>query len=363
MQNVNNMGSLLQAYGLKKMIESLGHEVEFINIKKIDEDYGLLGNYIQDYSNENEKTGAIGRLKKIDKYICSRLVHRGFERQQDELFDIFRKEELNIEQSNLEYDVCVIGSDEVFNCLNAGYWGFTSQLFGKVSCANRVITYAASCGATSYDQLPDKVKSRIIEAFRNISAFSVRDENSFDFVSKMTEQSISRNLDPVLIYDFRCEIENSPAIMQELPSKYCIVYSYRNRIHRKSEIEHIRDFCKRNNLIPIAVGAPQFWIKDYIVCSPFQCLSLFKGAEYVITDTFHGTIFSAKYAKNYAVIIRESNKNKLSDLVERLHIKKHLINDFEQLQMVSIERTDEMNIKNIISREKTRSMDYLRRNL
>ena len=83
----------------------------------------------------------------------------------------------------------------------------------------------------------------------------------------------------------------------------------------------------------------------------------------MITDTFHGTIFSAKYAKNYAVIIRESNKNKLSDLVERLHIKKHLINDFEQLQMVSIERTDEMNIKNIISREKTRSMDYLRRNL
>lgn len=153
MQNVNNMGSLLQAYGLKKMIESLGHEVEFINIKKIDEDYGLLGNYIQDYSNENEKTDAIGRLKKIDKYICSRLVHRGFERQQDELFDIFRKEELNIEQFNLEYDVCVIGSDEVFNCLNAGYWGFTSQLFGNVSCANRVITYAASCGATSIHRL------------------------------------------------------------------------------------------------------------------------------------------------------------------------------------------------------------------
>ena len=43
MQKIQNFGSLLQAYGLKKMIEDLGHEVYFLDIKKIDADYELLG--------------------------------------------------------------------------------------------------------------------------------------------------------------------------------------------------------------------------------------------------------------------------------------------------------------------------------
>ena len=39
MQKVNNMGSLLQSYALKKMLEEMGHNVFFLDIKKIDADY------------------------------------------------------------------------------------------------------------------------------------------------------------------------------------------------------------------------------------------------------------------------------------------------------------------------------------
>lgn len=74
-------------------------------------------------------------------------------------------------------------SDEVFNCLNTNGWGFTSQLFGNVSEANRVITYAASCGSTSYKDLPTKVAKRISEAFKGVTSFSTRDQNTHDFVA------------------------------------------------------------------------------------------------------------------------------------------------------------------------------------
>ena len=130
------------------------------------------------------------------------------------------------------------------------------KLFGNVLEAKRVITYAASCGATTYEKLPDSVRKRIEETFDNVSAFSVRDRNTYEFVSKLTNKEISENLDPVLIYDFKDEIDNIK--VKEMPNRYCVIYSYYNRIHTKDEIKQILNFCRKNKLEPVAIGAPQF---------------------------------------------------------------------------------------------------------
>ena len=55
MQRVGNMGSLLQSYALKTTIERLGHQVEFIDIEKREDDYKLLGDYKQKYDKEKER--------------------------------------------------------------------------------------------------------------------------------------------------------------------------------------------------------------------------------------------------------------------------------------------------------------------
>lgn len=360
MQKVNNMGSLLQAYSLKKNIESIGCEVEFIDIKKIDEDYILLGNYVQDYSNEYERMDIIGEISKLNKYFFYRLRAKKLEKYQLRLFNNFRVQYLKILEKSGKYDVCVIGSDEVFNCLNAGYWGFTSQLFGNVAEADKVITYAASCGATKYKDLPESVAKKIKETYKNISSFSVRDYNTHEFVSSLTEKNINDNFDPVLVYDFSKDIQNIE--IPVVPDHYCIIYSYKNRIYNKKEVKGILDFCKRHSLTPVAIGSSQFWIKHYIVCTPFQCLKLFQKADFVITDTFHGTIFSIKYANRFAVLIRKSNQNKLLDLVKKLDIKKHVINTFSDLEKVySIDKNPAINY--IINKEKVKTIEYLRRNI
>ena len=102
---------------------------------------------------------------------------------------------------------------------------------------------------------------------------------------------------------------------------FCIVYSYYNRIHKKEEIDRIKSFCKKNKLEIVTVGAPQMWVKNHLVLTPFELLKVFKKASFVITDTFHGTIFSVRYSNKFAVLLRDSNKNKLFDLVCRLGIK------------------------------------------
>lgn len=361
MQQIDNIGSLLQSYALKTTIEKLGNEVEFIAIKKRDEDYKLLGNYKQEYHEEREKDGLLGKISKIDRYTINRLKIKRKSVEQGLAFDEFRKEHLNIDKKSHHYDLCVIGSDEVFNCLNSGAWGFTSQLFGNVPEANKVITYAASCGSTKYEELPEKVAKKIRKTFENVLAFSVRDENTHKFVGKLTDKSVNDNLDPVLIYNFDYEVEQ--ATLPKMPKHYCVVYSYYNRIHTAEEIDAIKEFCKRHELTPIAIGAPQFWIKDYIVCSPFQCLKIFKESDFVITDTFHGTIFASKYADKFAVLARASNKNKLLDLVGKIEMKDHLMSNLSELEEKYALLKNKGNFNSIVEEETQRTIQYLKSNV
>lgn len=361
MQRINNMGSLLQSYALKRIIENLGHQVEFIDIAPNEEDNDLLDNYRQIYDEEREIGGAIGKLKKIDRYALNRLKIKQKSKEQDAVFDAFRHEALHLDRTSAHYDVCVIGSDEVFNCLNTGSWGFTTQLFGSVPQADKVITYAVSCGSTTYKELPAPVADKIRDSFQNISGFSARDGNTHEFIRQLTDAPVAEHLDPVLIYDFDQEVEN--ADLPDLPEHYCVIYSYYNRIHTREEIAAIRDFCAKNNMEPVAVGVPQFWIRNYIVCSPFQCLKVFQHADFVITDTFHGTIFSAKYAQKFAVISRKSNENKLLDLVEKINIKDHLMENIDDLCENQSWKKDPLKIAGKIESERNRTLQYLQNNV
>ncbi len=358
MQNVNNFGSVLQSYGLKRTVENLGSQVEFIDIERIEDDDKLRGNHCLDHSSERAKGGLTGKHSKVDKYLKNRLVNRKLEPVQDDLFQKCREERLDIKNKSDNYDVCIIGSDEVFNCLNPSEkWGFTSQLFGNVRQAKKVITYAASCGATTYEKLTDALSKKIRESLESISYISVRDMNTYEFTKHFVEKEITKNVDPVIMYDFTKEI--TEVQMPDVPAHYCLIYAYRNRIKDKREIDEIISFCKKNKLTPIAVGAPQYWIKRFVICSPFQCLLLFKNADYVITDTFHGTVFSLKYAKRFATIIRDSNRNKLLDLIHLFKAETHLVNTIKDINSIyKIEK--EAYIQEIIEKERMRSIEYLK---
>ena len=276
-------------------------------------------------------------------------------------FEKFRKNYLEIDKIEPHYDVCVIGSDEVFNCLASGWWGFSSQLFGNVDEANKVISYAASCGSTKYENIPVSITQKIRESFRKISAFSVRDVNTGDFVKHLCNKEIYFNLDPTLIYSFDSKIKEKKDY--KLPSRYCIIYAYQDRINKIEEINAILDFCRKHKLIPLTIGGKQKWCKKHYICTPFECMNAFKYADFVITDTFHGSIFSAKYADKYAIIIRESNVNKLGDLVERIGIENHLINDINDLEKAYNLDVDKNKFYNFIEEERKNTYKYLKENI
>lgn len=361
MQRVPNFGSLLQSLALKRMLEQLGHTVSFLDIEKNEEDNYLLH---PDTGVVIPRSGKlrhiVNKLKRIDRYAFNRLHIRRLATKQNVLFAAFCQETLGASyQSNKEhYDCCVIGSDEVFNCLTESPWGFTSQLFGNVPQADRVITYAASCGATEVKALPEAVAQRIAEALENVQGFSVRDEKTWQFVAALSNKEIVLHADPVMISDFSADIDNTP-LPENLPKRYCVVYSYYNRISDPGEIAQIKVFCKRNNLTPVTVGAPQMWIRRHLVLTPMEALKVLRNAEFVFTDTFHGTIFSSKYARAFAVMTRPSNENKLGDLLWRFGLEKHKVVHFGQVDTVGKFATDPEVLATPVKKYRDSALAYL----
>lgn len=365
MQHVRNFGSVLQSFALKKMIEDLGHEVCFIDIQRREEDDRLMINWRQNFGYETQdSSGLLNKIKKFDRQVLDRIRAKIMWEKQGRILERFRKNNLNIsEQDNKKhFDVCVIGSDEVFNCLSFGSWGFTTQLFGNVEQAARVITYAASCGSADIDNVPIEAQQRIKSAFKRFEVFSVRDKNTEKFVRKLTEKEIVINWDPVLVGDFEKDIEDT-VLPKNIPENYCIVYSYFNRINKIEDINAIKAFCKKYQLEIIGVGAPQLWIKKNIALTPFQAIRVFQNAKFVITDTFHGAILATRFCGRFAVMVKESNRNKLGDLIERLHITEHKIEAMCELERVYCLADTKSKIEQEIIAEKSKSISYIKNSI
>ena len=357
MQKVPNYGSFLQALALKKELEklSLGGNVYFIDIEE--------GAHIIPPVQKNKRPKNL--LKKLDKYALKRIENLLFSMHMDKIhrqdYITYLQTDKKLPESE-EFDIVVIGSDEVFNCLQKSKWGFSSQLFGNVDSAQKVITYAASCGSTKADNLSHELREAIKKAMSNLSAVSVRDKNTAEFVKAVTGKKSVYNLDPVAVGDFEDEIRNA-TVGSQLPEKYCIVYSYSERINDPEEIRAISRYCKEHALKIVAPFGRQKWIQSYETLTPFELLKAFQNAECIVTDTFHGTLFGAKFGNRMAVLIRESNRNKLEDLTHRLQIQDHVITDLSQLSTVLDKDLNKKKINEILSMERIRSLEYLKENL
>ena len=351
MQEVKNYGSFLQPFSLKKNIEGLGHECDFVNI--------IPGIQIGDYKQ--------GKLHKM-QLLVERLWGWDFLKRFKTIYQFqtrFSKEflpYLGVKSGRTveHHDIVVIGSDEVFNCAQKTWFGFSSQLYGEGIDADKIISYAASFGATTVEKLlqlglKDEV-GRMLN--KNFSQISVRDENSRQVVMALTGKEPLMHVDPVLIYDYS---EFMPK--KEHKGDYIIVYSYPGRISDEKEIAAIQDFAKKKRLRLLSIGHYFPWCDDVVVPSPFEVLAWFRDAAYVVTDTFHGSVFSIKYNKPFCTIVREMNNQKLTYLLKQFELESRIVTDLSKMGEMMDCTIDYQLVNGKIEYEKNRSLEYLAKEL
>ena len=365
MQRIENYGSFLQAYSLRQMLEELGHEVVFVDYevepcivkapnlpvppqrpiwyraaRKL---YYLLLDAIHTFDGEKK---AIQRLE------ASRLRNC--------YVDYIRQLGVTeVRTENIPVDVLVIGSDEVFNCLQTNpAVGFSKQLFGKDVNAGKVITYAACAGFTTVEGLQkygilDEVSTMLSENFAHIS---VRDKNTFDLVERLTGRKPETHFDPVLVADFSLQIVEKNDL-----TDYIVVYSYEERMsNRIDERDVIQSFAHEHGLKTVSIGNYQTWTDLHIPAAPFELLGYIKNAEYVITDTFHGTVFSIILEKRFATIVRESNAQKLGSLLSQFGLSDRQVTQLSELERVITGDIDYKSANAVRKRGREAALKYLR---
>ena len=342
MQRVINYGSFLQAYALKQLLLQNGaDEVYFIDIEKGRELPGF------EYSKSQSKWHKLKRLLQIifTGLLFQKIRDRKFsKRLKKSIEDCFPILELD-KAAPKEFDLVVIGSDEVFNCCQPAPWGYTLQLYGRVLNAKKVVSYAGSFGHTRYEQLVQLgIDKEIGETMKTMAAISVRDQNSYDIVERLTGIKAEMHLDPVLIYGYEKEIAERKV---NYPEKYMVVYSYQGRINDKKEIKEITSFAKEHKLKLISIFCRYDWCDEAIIPeTPFDVLGWFKGAEYVVTDTFHGTIFSVITGRKFVTLQRESNTEKISALLKQCGLEERCVGNNKNilgsklLKNIDYEKTD-----------------------
>lgn len=363
MQRILNYGSFMQALSLKRMIESLGHEVVFV-------DY-LPDVCIADIKNTKKKLkrkikNIIGRTSTGQRLMSERNGARMPDKQKEfnESYPLIGITPYYKYHSKV--DILVIGSDEVFNCLQDNRnVGFSMELFGKNNRAKKLISYAASFGNTTYDRLNQYgVCDTVAKYLKRFDSISVRDNNSAELVKKLCGRTPLSHLDPVLAGNLE-ECEWSAALPTE---NYIIVYGYARRF-TEAEGKAIQGFAKKHGLKTIALCEFQTFCDMNIRCKPHEILAYFKNAEYVITDTFHGSIFSILYHKPFAAFCRtvsdtgETNSEKLTDMLMKLHLENRLVWNLDSLEQILMNSIDYSDADRIRKLEKKRTLNFLKENL
>ena len=103
--------------------------------------------------------------------------------------------------------------------------------------------------------------------------------------------------------------------------------------------------------------------------SPFEVLAYFRNAEEVITDTFHGSIFSIITHRPFTTLIRKSvgnsygNEEKLSDLLKRLELNTRMTTKIESVENINEQVINYEKIDEILKTHRKVARQYLQKNL
>lgn len=231
------------------------------------------------------------------------------------------------EINKLGLDLIVLGSDEIWNFHGSGHHALK---FGTGLYAPKMIAYAPSAGAvTGKSDVPENIKVGML----SIDNISGRDSETIELVKRITERNALKMLDPTFLYNFDIDIEKER--IQPKPYKYILVYDCKLR---SCQVADLMAYAADNNLKILGAGDYKtFYDEVTINLTPYEWVSLFRNAEMVVTGTFHGTVFSIKYEKDFVCYPTEKNRiNKISSLLKDMGQIDRLIKIGEESELIRV---------------------------
>ena len=214
-----------------------------------------------------------------------------------------------------EYDVVVVGSDEVWN-LSHPWFGRCPLFYGDGLRAGRLVSYAASFG--NY-QAAWKLEPLWADKLRNFDSISVRDENSQNILSEALGVVPAMVLDPCLQFPVTPDARKN----QFFDDPYVAVYGHN---FSGSFAREIRYWADSQKLRLISIGYRNDWADEqWISADPHDFAHFISAAEAVATNFFHGCVFALRNRKPFVCETTPYRSNKLKGLMAKIGSEKHLV--------------------------------------
>ena len=321
----NNYGTSLQGYALLKVLQEMGHDVEIINYIKefsfIEKILWVINAYrcglginplksILPSCLDNDKylENLALRTKVVDEYKRRKLLpyfhdYVGFE---------------NLKNSSTKYDAVIVGSDQVW--IPTGLpTKFSNLLF--VDDNVRKIAYASSFGVKEIPNFQKKATGAYLNRFYKIG---VREQQGKRIVETLSNQTAKVVADPTLLLtreDWEKEIKDARP-HEDLPYIFCYLISEnseaRYRAIELSKKKNIRIICIRH-LEKYRIIDEKYGDEAPYEVDPNDFIKYIKDAAYIITDSFHCTVFSHIFHKHFLSFYRtRSNKNSRNNRLDSL---------------------------------------------
>lgn len=373
--NHTNYGSFLQAYATMKVVQNLGYDLTFIKYKK-QRSLWEKGYYGVQYL----LSGGFEWMKRIRANAAMERTNPAYKHGQDirriatnKLKEIefvpYFKEYVgynNLCKGSKEYDVCFVGSDQTWRPIGfySNYWNlnFVDDSIPKFS-------YAASYGVSSIPMIQRSGTKKYLE---RIDMISVREQKGKEIVETYSNKIAQVVADPTMLLTQEQWMAFASHSEYVLPKeKYIFCYFLGNREDIREEAKKLAakeklkivTFRHMDEFVPADERLGDFAPYD-INAQDF--LKFLMNAEYVCTDSFHGTVFSIIMHKKFVTFYRTkptdgvSTHSRIDSLLAKFGVTDRLFND----NVMKIANNIDFNL---IDRElelyRTESLDFFKRAL
>ncbi len=355
-----NYGTVLQAYALQKHLRAEGYDVQSIDFSPtIVEKVKNLIKSKNSMTLFSEKFEAMLTKRKANsaKLAVKERKFNEFLNSQFNLTKPFYKPEA-LKELRGKYDTYICGSDQIWSpmLLNPAYY------FDYLTENDKKISYACSFAV---NQIPNNKKEKIKGYLTNFNRISVRENKGREIVKDLIGKDVPVLVDPTLLLD-KAEWDKL-ASERIVDKKYVFAYflTYNQEYFNKAEEIAQQMGC---TLVVVPTCKESYSINAEIMqdAGPTDWLSLIANAEAVVTDSFHGCVFSLIYSKQFYVFRRFADSNSKSQnsrvytLLEEYNLNKCLIEANSPIDKAFIEQDEFLKVTEKISINSNKAKKWLK---
>nr|WP_308758067.1 polysaccharide pyruvyl transferase family protein [uncultured Bacteroides sp.] len=330
-----NYGAMLQAYATVKILTQLGHKVILINIRQETESPSLLKRILYFWRNRNFR-----RFRQTNF-----VVTKSFKSYSDLLNHQFN------------FDCLIVGSDQVWNPSIAKDFLKAYFLMFSDNCIK--LSYASSFGIDNWPISDSVLNHEIMNTLNTFKGVSVREQTGAKLLKETFNINSEIVLDPTFLLKsyFNIKPINNRNIICYKLVKDNFFYECSSTISKILSLPLflLNDIFPHKNIKYIYPPSVEDWVR-YIASSAF-----------VITDSFHGLVFSIIYHKPFIVMIGNPERaSRLLDLLKLIGLSERCVTSstgIDQLKNILNTSIDYVHIDSVLSAQRNISINFLSSNL